>query len=61
MRVCTLVDLVDALEQEKAQGRAGRIALMPAAQGPGHPRRTGLPAVQAGCNGVAVSFPEQAV
>ena len=38
VRFYSTVDLVNALEQEKAQGKAGRIATSHAAHGPGHPR-----------------------
>jgi DNA replication protein DnaC len=54
VRFYSTVDLVNALEQEKAQGKAGRIALQLAAHGPRHPGRVGLPAVQPGRRGVAV-------
>ncbi len=51
-RFYSTVDLVNALEQEKAQGTAGRIEL--AAHGPRHPRRAGLSALQPGRPGAAV-------
>ena len=38
VRFYSTVDLVNALEQEKSQGRAGRIAMMPGAHGPGRAR-----------------------
>ena len=37
VRFYSTVDLVNALEQEKTQGKAGRIALSHAAHGPRHP------------------------
>jgi hypothetical protein len=52
VRFHSTVDLVNALEQEKAQGRAH--CQQPAAHGPRHPGRTGLPAVQPGWWGAAV-------
>ncbi len=38
VRFYSTVDLVNALEQEKSLGRAGRIAMMPGAHGPGGAR-----------------------
>ena len=61
VRFYSTVDLVNALEQEKAQGKAGRIAASHAAHGPGHPRWAGLLAVQPGGRGLAVPPAEQAV
>ena len=37
VRFYSTADLVNALEQEESQGKAGRIAAMPAAHGLGHP------------------------
>ena len=55
VRFFSTVDLVNALEQEKAAGKAGRIALGLATHGSGDSRRTGLSALQPGRRGLAVS------
>jgi hypothetical protein len=61
VRFYSTVDLVNALEREKAEGKAGRIAGEPDAHGRGHPGRTGLPAVQPGRGRLAVPPAEQAL
>lgn len=38
VRFCATLDVVNALEEEKNLGRAGRIAMMPGAYGPGGTR-----------------------
>lgn len=46
VRFYSTVDLVNTLEQEKAAGKAGRLAYSPDACRSGNSRRTGLSAVQ---------------
>ena len=61
VRFYSTVDLANALEQEKAQGKAGRIAASHATHGPSHPRWAGLSALQPGRRGAAVPLAVQAV
>jgi hypothetical protein len=61
VRFYSTVDLVNALEREKAEGKAGRIAANLMRMDAGHPGRTGLPAVQPGRRRLAVPPAEQAL
>ena len=61
VRFYSTVDLVNALEQEKAQGKAGRIADSLLRMDAGDPRRAGLPALQPGRRSAAVPPAQPAV
>ncbi|EWS57420.1 transposase/IS protein [Methylibium sp. T29-B] len=61
VRFYSTVDLVNALEREKAEGQGRADCGEPHAHGRGHPGRAGLPAVQPGRWSVAVPPAEQAV
>ena len=61
VRFFSTVELVNALEQEKLQGKPGQIAGAPHPRRPRHPGRTRLPAVQRLRRGFALPSAEQAL